>query len=156
MPTKPSVQMSCGSHYCPLVSGSAGDYTQGNDEIPQPTRNKSGPEHRWSALKRGMVFQWALELQARPSFLPPGPSPSPILLSCPHHPGLGIWQPLLARGSLGTLPQEMRLSGKWAHCGVLVLWAPEALFLCHLKHFIIESTLNASPDVSSDLLFIVK
>lgn len=34
--------------------------------------------------------------------------------------------------------------------------APEALFLRHLKHFIIRSALNASPDVSPNLLFIVK
>ena len=75
--------------------------------------------------------------------LPPGPPASPLLLSCPHQPGLGIQPHALRRGG----PSENRACRRWW------AWWTQGLFH-HSKHFLISRAPNASPDVSSDPLLL--
>lgn len=87
------------------------------------------------------------------SFPPPCRAPpSPFFLSCPHHLGAGVWWLLWWGAELGGAPSGHEAPGK-RHVRNAGSVAPGALFLCHLQHFRIQSALNASPDVSSDLLF---
>lgn len=123
-----------------------------------PKRLISCPEqwaqHR-SQLERRGGRAMAPESQGCPSPLPLGPPASPLLLSCPQHPGLGIQPPLPGqKQSLGALPQEMRPHGKQGTPRTVGLVDPDVLSPLHLKHFLISNTLNASPDVSSDLLLL--
>lgn len=76
----------------------------------------------------------APEPQGCPSPLPLGPPASPLLLSYPHHPGMGIQPPLPGqRQSLGALPQEMRPHGKQGTLRTAGLVDPEALSYLPLK-----------------------
>lgn len=117
----------------------------------KPAWTESQARAWWSALKGWVGVQQTLESRDALSSSLQGPS-QPLLSVCPHHLGAGVWWLLWQEAELGGAPSGHEAPGKQRvrDAGSV---APGALFLCHLKHFRIKSALNASPDVSSDLLF---
>lgn len=100
----------------------------------QRVQHKSWDRAQAVSSERGGGRAIAPEPQGCPSPLPLEPPASPLLLSYPHHPGMGIQPPLPGqRQSLGALPQEMRPHRKQGTPRTAGLVDPEALSHLPLK-----------------------